>query len=58
MFHKNVYIEISIYDFIFFVSAIYLSFKRNNGFNPESFILTCLWPRFYIFYVIVTAEMW
>jgi len=43
-------IVISIINWIIFFIAIYLSFKCNNGFKLESFLLACCCSPFYLIY--------
>lgn len=40
--------------FIITLIALYLSFKRNNGFNLGSFLVALIFPPIYIVYFIAT----
>lgn len=40
--------------FVAFLIALYLSFKRNNGFDLISFLVACICPYIYIIYYFVT----
>lgn len=46
----------SLIHFVAFVIAIYLSFKRNNGFELGSFLVACICPYIYIIYFILTMN--
>lgn len=41
---------------IFVVLAIYLSFKRNDGFNLASFLVALIFPQLYVIYVLATED--
>lgn len=45
-----------VFHFVAFILALYLSFKRNNGFNLGSFLVACLCPYIYIIYYAATAS--
>ena len=40
--------------FLIAIFALYLSFKRNNGFNLGSFLVALLFPPIYIVYFYAT----
>ena len=44
----------SVFHTIMFFIAILLSFRCNRGFSFGSFLIACLCPPIYIFYIIVT----
>jgi hypothetical protein len=41
---------------IFVILAIYLSFKRNDGFNLASFLVALIFPQLYVIYVFATED--
>jgi hypothetical protein len=43
-----------IFHTIMFLIAVFLSMRCNHGFNFGSFIVACIFPYIYIFYILVT----
>ncbi len=46
----------SLIHYIFLIIAIYLSFKRNNGFSLWSFLVAIVMPEIYVVYVLATTD--
>ena len=44
----------SVFHTIMFFIAIFLSFRCNRGFSFGSFLVACVCPPIYIFYVLIT----
>jgi hypothetical protein len=44
----------SVFHTIMFFIAIFLSFRCNKGFSVGSFLVACVCPPIYIFYILIT----
>jgi len=47
---------LGIIHFVFFIVALYLCFKCNNGFSLGPFLLAVIFPEIYVIFMIATNK--